>query len=140
MHRMAELGMRDRGALAHDLAHALVAGHRPFDLDRALGHAAAALQRLRRDLGPDHKAVGRRIARRDTEREWIGGKNGAAPDLTREQPAGCRDESRGADTLQQEAAIDGGETVHVEAGRKAIGHLNPRLLGLQPTIPAMTCG
>src|SRR5207302_5780829 len=41
MHRMAKLGMRNRGALANHLAHVGGGGYRPVDLDRAVGHAAA---------------------------------------------------------------------------------------------------
>src|SRR5206468_11466032 len=46
MDGMAELRMSDRRALLGDLAHARIAGDRPFDLDRTFGHAAAVLCRL----------------------------------------------------------------------------------------------
>jgi hypothetical protein len=59
--------MGRRRALLHHLAQAFVASYRPVDLHRLSRHAAAALERSRRDLRPDHEAVRRWITCSDTE-------------------------------------------------------------------------
>ena len=48
-------------------------GNLPAHRHRLRGHAAA-VQGIRREAGPEHEAVGDRIARGDAERERVGGK------------------------------------------------------------------
>ena len=128
MHGMAKFGMRDRSALADHLLHAVACRHRPFDLDRPHGHAAAAVERLGRDLGPQHKTVRRRVAAGDAERKGIGRECRRRPKSAREEAAGGGEQRRGREPAQQGAAAHGGELVDIEMRErietrgKTIGH------------------
>ena len=127
MHRVADFGMRDCRAFLCDLTHAVVPCHGPFDLDRPFGHAGTPLQRLRRDLGPDHKTVGRRVARGDAQCEGISLECRGCAYSGRKQRAGREEETRSPKPAQQYAAVDGREVVDVPApgNRKRHGTLPP---------------
>ena len=69
VHRVAQFGMGHGRALLCHLAHAFVSGDGPVDLHSLPRHAAAPLERSRRDLRPEHEAVRRRVTGSDAERE-----------------------------------------------------------------------
>src|SRR5262249_35673411 len=92
MHRVAKFGMGHGRALLRHLAHAFIGGDGPGDLHRLPWHTAAPLERSRRDLRPEHKAVRCRVTGSDTEREGVGGKNGTRPDATPEEAASRREQ------------------------------------------------
>jgi len=81
-------------ALAHHLAHALIARHLPDDR-HGLGHAAQAVggKRLARQPRPQHKAVGRGFAGRHPQRKRIAAASQRP--MARRQQAG-RKGARGA--------------------------------------------
>jgi hypothetical protein len=114
MHRMAKFGMRDRGAVADHLPHGLIRRHRPFDLDRTPRHAAAVLERLGRDLGPQHEAVRRRLAAGNAERKRVGGECRRGPKRVREKASRGGEQRRGRKPAQQVAAVDGREFVDID--------------------------
>ena len=122
MHRVPQFGMRNGLALLHSLLHALVARHHPCDLDLFFRHAAAALQRLGRKLGPQHETVGRRITGRHAKRKRVRRKHRLAPHRAREQPAARGDQRRNTQAAQQMTAIHRGKVVYVQALGKAGGH------------------
>jgi hypothetical protein len=72
VHGVRQVGRRDGAAAPDHPAHALVAGHLPAELEVA-GPAQPAVrgQRLGRQAGPEHDAVGQRVAGCDPERERV---------------------------------------------------------------------
>ena len=72
MDAMGKLGPGQLLALGDDRAEAFVARDLPGDRHRRHRHAAMLVERIGREPGPDHEAVGRRIARGDAEAERIG--------------------------------------------------------------------
>ena len=106
--RRPPLGL-DR-ALAHDLAHALIASHLPAHRDR-LGHAAEAVggERLARQARPKYKAIGRGLAGRHPQGKGIAAPGPSAV-VRREKPDGI-----GTRGLQQPPTRQ-----HGPAGRRAV--------------------
>ena len=123
----------DRAAL-HDVPHPVVLGDSPADLDPLRRHAAA-VQRIRREPRPQHDAVGRRIAGRDTERERGGLEaRRAAGELTK---PGGRDGQREAALGRRRAKREGGsqERAAREHGEKVQqDRLQFTLLGSQCSV------
>ena len=74
--RMPEFRLGERRAGAHDVLHRIVRRHRPLDGHAHGIHAAEAIRRERRgrEARPQHDAIAERIARRDAQREGIGGE------------------------------------------------------------------
>ncbi len=70
MHGVGQFRSGNRRPAVHDLLHRFVVCDFPADFDVLIRHAPA-MQRIRCQTRPDHKSVRRRIARGDTEREWI---------------------------------------------------------------------
>ena len=97
VHRVRPLRpRRSRGRCRTTLPHRLVVGDFPADVDRLRRHAAA-VQRIGREPRPEHDAVRRRIAGRDTERERRRSERDVAP-----RSDGAR-ETRRRDPAQSEA-------------------------------------
>jgi hypothetical protein len=69
--RVRERRPRGRPAAVHQPPHAGILGQLPAHLDGPRLHPAVGDERLRREPGPEHDAVGRRIARGDAERERV---------------------------------------------------------------------
>ncbi len=84
---------RHRGLLTarDDLRERFVLGDLPLHLDRLVRHAAAAAQRRRREPRPQHRAVRRRVARRDPERERVAGEAHRPGAGAGERELRCRD-------------------------------------------------
>ena len=71
--RVGPVGVGDGRAFGDDAGHCFVFGDLPGDFDGVGGHAAA-FERLGREAGPDHEAVGRGIAGGDAELEGVVGE------------------------------------------------------------------
>src|SRR3546814_14451292 len=69
MDAVAQFGMREFGALGHDVTKAPIARDLPVDGHRRERHAAVRRHRFGGEAGPDDEAVARRVPRRDAEAE-----------------------------------------------------------------------
>src|SRR5215208_469636 len=88
---MGDLRPSGRLALGHDVLEALVARDDPVHWHDAHAHAAVRLERLGSEAGPDDETIRRRIARGNTQAEWI-----MAPKALRADERWCGDERRGS--------------------------------------------
>ena len=89
MDRVPEFRAGKDLAAPHHLGEARVRSDLPGDGSRQGGHAAAGLQGLRRQPGPDHEAVLGRITRRDPELERKVREDGIGPGPPRRNQARC---------------------------------------------------
>ncbi|GAB3932839.1 hypothetical protein GCM10027614_02740 [Micromonospora vulcania] len=73
VHRVRPLGRGTLHAATHDPVELLVLGHLPLHVDGTVGHTREPVdgERVRCQAGPEHDAVRRRIAGRDTELERV---------------------------------------------------------------------
>jgi hypothetical protein len=122
MHGVTELGMRRCRAFLYHLPQAFVRGYGPVDLHGLPRHAAAASERARRNLRPDHEAVRRRITGSDAEREGRGSEDRAAPDADPKEITRRRMQGGGTQPAQERAAVHGAEVSDIQASRESMAH------------------
>jgi hypothetical protein len=68
---------RDRKTAPNDPTEILIRRNHPLDGNIGVGHCAI-VERIRREARPQHESIRGRIARRNTEREWIVDECGAS--------------------------------------------------------------
>ncbi len=125
VHRVPVLGGGPRGAAADAAGERLVLGQLPLDLQPAVGHAAEGFERPGGQAGPEHDAVGQRVARRDAELEGVvrrpGGRGARRPRVG--QAGGEGQCQRGTGEAEEVAARRAAERV---GEPPIVVHVSPR--------------